>query len=183
MGMTDFGSAAQSARSRKRWARSAAERFWDRADLSAGPKACWRWLGGSCSGGYGAARSTATGKQTTAHRVAWELTNGPIPDGKQALHRCDHRWCVNPQHLFLGTQLENIRDMIAKGRQANGAELNHPSQVGEKNHGAKLTIAAVRRVKRLAARGLSQAVIAKKVGAERQNVWAIVNGRSWRHVQ
>ncbi len=75
---------------------------------------CFVWLGCMSTSGYGRVRSD--GKTQQAHRVAWQQTNGVIPEGMQVCHKCDTRCCVNPDHLFLGTNGDNIRDMVAKGR-------------------------------------------------------------------
>ncbi len=71
---------------------------------------CWEWIGARTSAGYG----LMDGRYV--HRLAWELTRGPIPKGVLVLHHCDNRVCVRPSHLFLGSYLDNVRDMIAKGR-------------------------------------------------------------------
>jgi len=75
---------------------------------------CWLWTGTADRRGYG--HLTINGKQYLAHRIMWEETNGPVPIGVNVLHRCDVSACVNPAHLFLGTQGDNVRDMIHKGR-------------------------------------------------------------------
>ena len=95
-----------------------AERFW--AKVARGSTSeCWLWLGGISSTGYGSIKRSG-GARITAHRASWELHRGPVPDGLWVLHRCDVRRCVNPAHLFLGTRLDNIRDMDAKGRRSVG---------------------------------------------------------------
>jgi len=125
---------------------------------------------------------TRKGYLEGAHRVSFMLVRGDIPFGLQVLHKCDNRRCVNPDHLFLGTQLDNMRDMIAKGRAATGTALNHPPQTGESNHFAKLTEDAVREFKARVALGERRSCVARALGITRANAWAIVHGKSWAHV-
>lgn len=103
-----------------------ADYFWSRVDKSG---ECWVWTGGTIGGGYG--RFSAA--KILAHRHAWALTNGPVPDGLDVLHRCDNPPCVRPDHLFLGTHTENMRDMTSKGRRAamRGAESPNARQTDD----------------------------------------------------
>lgn len=81
---------------------------------------CWEWVASGDSDGYG---QLMVGKRMKkAHRVAWELANGPIPDGSFVCHHCDNPSCVRPSHLFLGSNSENMRDMVRKGRLNGGIE-------------------------------------------------------------
>ena len=91
------------------------DRFWSKADKSGD---CWLWAASKTESGYGKFGWRVDGRHTMAraHRVAWELTNGPVPTNTNVLHRCDNPSCVNPAHLFLGSQTDNMRDMIHKGR-------------------------------------------------------------------
>jgi hypothetical protein len=90
------------------------EHFWSRVRKGAG---CWLWVGSNQSaGGSGYGRLRIDRRWRYAHRLSWEMHNGPIPAGLAVLHRCDDSLCVNPDHLFLGTQAENMRDCMAKGR-------------------------------------------------------------------
>jgi len=99
---------------------SIADRFWTKVDKTH-PSGCWVWTG-SLVRGYGQIAGMVNGKRrpVPAHRVAWELTNGPIPDGLHACHKCDNPPCCNPAHLFLGTPQENLDDARQKGRLIDG---------------------------------------------------------------
>ena len=96
--------------------RRATERDWS--------SGCWNWLLHKDRIGYGRLKVSMGNRHqfrfTAAHRYAWELWIGPIPDGMFVLHKCDNRGCCNPEHLFLGTQADNIRDMHRKGRGPRG---------------------------------------------------------------
>lgn len=92
------------------------QRFWLKVDKSAGPNACWPWTGYCHPTGYG--QNGARIKEKFAHRIAWQIVHGPIPDGLYVLHHCDNPPCCNPgpKHLFLGTQKDNLCDAKQKGR-------------------------------------------------------------------
>jgi hypothetical protein len=133
---------------------------------------CHLWTAYLNRGGYGQLK---VGKRMVkAHRFAYEAFVGPIPDGLCVLHHCDTPACVNPEHLFLGTQQDNIRDMGAKGR--NGAV------PGERNGNATLTAEDVRSIRARWAAGERQAAIGREFGVNRQAIWKIVHRAKWRHV-
>jgi hypothetical protein len=93
----------------------AIDRFYLQTEVS---DECWLWKGGKDSDGYGSMRSEVDGvKFDRAHRFSYAYFNGPIAKGLCVCHSCDNPSCVNPEHLFLGTHMDNQRDMIAKGRQ------------------------------------------------------------------
>ena len=100
---------------------------------------CWEWLGAK-SNEYGI---FWLNKNQLAHRVSYELFNGPVPEGIQVLHKCDNHSCINPNHLFLGTQKDNIQDCLKKGRKGNmGKHAHHAcgernGQYGKDNSGNK----------------------------------------------
>ena len=99
-------------------------RFWPKVnkDGPIHPKLktrCWVWTAGVSRFGYGEL-AIGGGKKIRAHRFAWVLSHGPVPNGLFVLHRCDNPPCVNPEHLWLGTRVDNIADMVAKGRGSSG---------------------------------------------------------------
>lgn len=87
------------------------DRFWSKVNKTDG---CWLWIASRHKKGYG--QFKLDGKMRKAHRVAWELTYGPIPPDKNVCHTCDNPPCVRPDHLFLGTNGDNVRDAVKKGR-------------------------------------------------------------------
>lgn len=125
---------------------------------------CWLWTGTACSVGYG--RFTAWGKFDRPHRVSWMLHHGPIPARLYVLHRCDNRACVNPAHLFLGTHLDNVADMAAKGRGSKPPR-KRPRLAAE-------SVAAIRR---RAAAGEPVSALAAEYGVHRGYAYGIVAGR------
>lgn len=137
---------------------------------------CWYWVGFVDPLGYGITGNRKRYGDTRAHRAAWRIFNGDIPAGLKVCHRCDVRRCVNPEHLFLGTQRENVHDMMNKGR----ARMGTP-QPGELNAMARLTVETVEQIRReYAAGGISQKALAEKFGVTAMTVNRAVNLKSWR---
>ena len=132
---------------------------------------CFLWTGTTTGGGYGRVRR---GKRTHyAHRVAYELFVGPIPGGMNVLHRCDTPACVNPDHLFLGTPADRVRNRDEKGRAA----------AGEQHFRARLTEDDVRTIRARAAAGETQRPLAREYGVDQATISNIVTRKSWKHVQ
>lgn len=148
-------------------------RFFEKVRLG---KGCWEWLAGIDTRGYGRFRLFVDGKrEDSAHRAAWLMEHGPIPDGLCVLHHCDNRRCVRPSHLYLGTKKDNANDREIRGR---GRQPN-----GEAHGKAKLTKEDVLEIRRLYQTGLyHQAVIAKRLGIAQTNVSAIVRRETWKHI-
>lgn len=139
------------------------------------PDGCWLWTGAKGSHGYGNFGYRKP-KTTTAHRYAYELWHGPIPDGLVVCHTCDVRLCVNPDHLFLGTYKENTQDGVAKGR-IFGARYN-PAR-GERSGKAVLTEEQVRAIR---ADPRRQVDIAADYGIAQAHVSRILRREVWAHI-
>lgn len=145
---------------------SASERFWSYVSKS---NECWLWTGGKQHGGYGHF-NIAFNVHASAHRFAWSEVNGPVPKGMCVLHKCDVRDCVNPDHLFLGTNDDNVADKMAKGR--------YRCLVGESHPNAKLTTADVERMRVMYANGSRQKDLGELFGISRTHVSDVVNKKS-----
>ena len=130
---------------------------------------CWNWAASLNLDGYG--NIWRDGRTVLAHRASWELFKGPLPKGLLVLHKCDNTACVKPEHLFLGTQKDNMNDMAAKGRRARCP--------GEKHGMAKLTWDQVREIRRLKGTATLR-VIAKQFGVAHNTINYIHLGRTWR---
>lgn len=124
-------------------------------------------------GGYG--QIHVDGRMRAAHRVAWELANGPIPEGMVVCHRCDNPPCIRLDHLFLGTMADNNRDRDEKGR-------DRPPR-GSKNGNAKLTEYQVAEIKVHIGAGQSTYALAARYGVSQGVIWGIRAGRGWKHVK
>lgn len=150
-----------------RTSKSIEESFWERVNKT---NSCWIWTG-QAPNGYGRIdRSTGS---YSSHRVSWELHFGRVPEGMHVLHKCDNPLCVNPEHLFLGSQVDNNTDKISKSRQAKGEDFPH----------AKLTEEKVREIREMTKQGYSQVELAQIHKIDNSRICAIVNGNSWRHVK
>ena len=119
------------------------KRFWDKVKKS---DRCWEWTAGRYVSGYGTFRHK--NKSYYAHRMSYEFVIGPIPQGKHVLHKCDNPPCVNPDHLFIGTPLDNARDRAAKGRQVLNLKNLRKALPGEGHYNAKLTWEKVRSIRK-----------------------------------
>lgn len=147
------------------------ERFWSKVDKSGGDDACWEWQANRLPDGYGII--CLQGANHRAHRVSYEITNGPIPDGMFVCHSCDCPSCVNPKHLFLGTAQDNVDDKVAKGRWRG-----NPVR-GEDASWSILTEAQAREI--LASTD-TQAELARRYGVHQTTISDIKRGKHWKHI-
>lgn len=134
---------------------------------------CWIWNKSTKEGRYG--QISVGRKMERVHRVSWNLYFGEIPSGMYVLHKCDNPLCVNPAHLFIGTQKDNMDDMIEKGRE--------PNLRGERNGRSKLVENDVRGIRKLLLIGERQKDIAIKFGVSLNIVSYIATGKTWGHVK
>ena len=131
---------------------------------------CLEWTGHRDEWGYG-----RYGADKRAHRVSYAEAFGPIPDGMLVCHRCDNPRCVNPAHLFLGSNADNVRDRNDKGRYADTK--------GEKNPASKLTETQVREIrKKYANGGITQPQLALEYGFKQPSISDIIRRKTWSHI-
>lgn len=148
--------------------------FWKNVDRSEGQNACWIWKKGKDARGYGILRFR--GRAYKAHRLAWILTHGEIDDDLFVCHHCDNPPCVNPGHMFIGTQSDNMRDMVSKGR--------HNPPRGSTNPLSKLTEKQVFTIRWLYSENdLSQDRIAQMYQVSQVLISKVVRREIWRHVK
>jgi DNA-binding transcriptional regulator YiaG len=145
------------------------EAFWSKV-IKRDSDHCWLWQGYRGTDGYGAFRFDHITR--LAHRVAYELAVGPIPDGLWVLHRCDRTACVRPDHLFLGNNADNMADMVAKGRSLHGT----------RSPRAKLTEQSVEAIREIQKSGaMTQRKLAVLFGVSKSTISEIVRGAKWKH--
>jgi hypothetical protein len=137
-------------------------------------KTCLEWQRYRDKAGYGHKRFR--GKDMLAHRVAWIQAYGPIPMGMNVLHRCDNPPCVNPLHLFLGSQVDNIKDCKAKGRISRASR-----NVGAKHGNSKIQEQTAVKIKMLYG-VVSPHKIGKALGMNPSSIHDIMTGKNWKHV-
>jgi hypothetical protein len=162
------------------------ERFMNKVEIT---KDCWIWKAANTPRGYGI--FTVKKKNIYAHRYSWSFVNGEIPEGMVICHRCDNPSCVNPDHLFIGTQKENLDDMKNKGRSPVGEKhrtKTHPELVlrGEQIGTSKLSEEQVRKIREEYRPGkpgvkseTSLTGLAKKYGVNFQTISKIINNKRW----
>ena len=143
------------------------EKFWSKVDQRG---TCWLWTGPRSGAGYGTFQARLNDQAFwRAHRYSWALANGEIQEGMLVLHRCDNRWCVNPEHLFIGTDKDNVHDAMRKGRHTRGTM----------NGNAKLTEQDVMDI-RLSDE--STAVLAKRYDLDYTQILRTRRGDKWKHL-
>jgi len=137
---------------------------------------CWEWVGAMANERYGCLWIGTAKRRVAvrAHRIAWELFNGPVPHGMHVCHHCDNPLCVNPDHLFLGTHADNMADMAKKGRTRALAGEAHPS--------SKLSDDTIREIRIARQRGSTLAALAVRFAVSAVLIGRIVKRRNWAHV-
>lgn len=138
--------------------------------VAVGSSDCWYWIGSVDALGYG--RFLALG-ENRAHRASYRLFKGDIPNGKFVMHTCDTRCCVNPDHLILGTQADNVKDMVQKGRNRT------VKLCGERNPMSKLTAENVAEIRRRVAHGEKQKSMCAIFNVSPMTISRVVRGELW----
>ena len=150
-------------------------RFWKKVEKF-DKDLCWIWTGGTYYNGYG--QFFENPNKITAHRFSYELHYGKIQNKKlYVCHKCDNRKCVNPDHLFLGTQKENLEDMLSKNRG------NYPGSPGEKNGRAIVSKKIVKEMRKLHKTGKYTYIdLSKKFNISETQTHRIIKKESWKNI-
>lgn len=152
------------------------KRFWSKVHKT---KSCWIWKGCFDTKGYGKINSGGNGKTLFAHRLSYEIHFGVHPGDLHVLHRCDNPACVNPDHLFLGTHADNMRDMWRKNRgRCDGAGRN-----GCSNGNSKLTDSDVVEIRKKCKAGGSFRSLAREYGVSKTLISYIAKRKIWTHLE
>lgn len=152
------------------------------SDYTISESGCWIWLGKRCSGGrYG--YFSMKGKIKMAHRASYETFKGDINDGLFVCHTCDNGLCINPDHLFLGTNSDNMKDAFSKGR-LNTNDSSYHAKAGEENFNANLTELEVLEIRAFHEKtNCSYSQLAKRFGLKsRGHAYNIVKRIIWKHI-
>ena len=146
---------------------------WLRSQCTPTSGGCLEW--GRTKHNFGYGMLSYHDRMWTAHRLMWTLTHGPVPEELCVLHRCDNPPCCNPDHLFLGTHADNVRDKIEKGR------MRHGHLYGEESPQSKFSDATVKSIFRMWRDGMTQTSIARKLGCSQSMISAILlrKKRAW----
>lgn len=152
--------------------------FWSKVERADG---CWLWRGSLNPDGYGnfnARRADGSWRTFKTHRFAYWISRGGLPDNLNVCHSCDTRNCVNPAHLFLGTQADNMRDCQRKGRYSKAT-----GQIGSAHHYSKLKESDIPVIRSLRASGVTFKAIGQRFGVRDVTIQNIFNGHTWGHVK
>lgn len=162
-------------------------RFWRSIIISPEPDGCWLWALVPSKAGYGMFVCGRKWKMLS-HRAAWLLATGEDPGRSFVCHRCDNPRCVNPNHLFLGTHTDNMRDMIAKGRNRNDIRWAWKKRrdpavfCGEWIPTSKLTASDVVEIRRRWAAGETQTALGREFGVTQAQISNVVRANHWKHL-
>jgi len=160
---------------------SFSDRFWSNVNKNGNVVSyigspCWEWTGSKTPQGYGQVNAGVGVTNVRAHRLSWYLNNGEIGDF-HVLHKCDNPSCVNPSHLFLGTNADNVADCVAKGRQCKT-----DWSAGEDNPMSKLIDSEVLEIRRLSESGIKGVAIAKITGYSTSVISSVITRTTWKHI-